>query len=98
MTVGFVLLAGLGTETTTLSSSLRLVVLGLGLGLVMQVLVVAVQNAVDYTDLGVATSGTTLFRSIGGALGTAVFGAVFSNRLTSELAGKVPPPLTRTDV
>ena len=40
---------------------LRLVVQGLGLGLVMQVLVVAVQNAVDYTDLGVATSGTTLF-------------------------------------
>jgi EmrB/QacA subfamily drug resistance transporter len=89
MTVGFVLLTRLGTGTTTVSSSLRLVVLGLGLGLVMQVLVLAVQNAVDCADLGVATSGATLFRSIGGSLGTAVFGAVFSNQLTSELAGRV---------
>jgi DNA-binding MarR family transcriptional regulator len=65
-------------------------VLGLGLGLVFQVLVLAVQNSVSYRDLGVATSGTTLFRSIGGAIGTAVFGAIFSARLTSELAGSVP--------
>jgi len=90
MTVGFILLSGLDTTSTTLSASLRLVVLGLGIGMVMQVLVLAVQNSVEYTDLGVATSGATLFRSIGGSLGTAVFGAVFSGRLTSELAGKVP--------
>jgi EmrB/QacA subfamily drug resistance transporter len=90
ITVGFVLLAGMDAKVSTLSSSMRLLVLGLGLGLVMQVLVLAVQNAVDYADLGVATSGATLFRSIGGSLGTAVFGAVFSNRLASELAGKVP--------
>jgi EmrB/QacA subfamily drug resistance transporter len=51
--------------------------LGLGIGLVMQVLVIAVQNAVDYRDLGVATAGSTLFRSIGGSLGTAALGAVF---------------------
>jgi len=88
--VAFVLLSGMGAGTSTVSASLRLLVLGLGLGLVMQVLVLAVQNAVDYRDLGVATSGATLFRSIGGALGTAVFGTIFSNRLASELAGKVP--------
>ena len=58
-----------------------MLVLGLGLGLVMQVLVLAVQNAVDYRDLGVATSGATLFRSIGGSLGAAIFGAIFTNRL-----------------
>jgi EmrB/QacA subfamily drug resistance transporter len=87
---GFVLLAGMGAGVSVLSSSLRLLVLGLGLGLVMQVLVLAVQNAADYSDLGVATSGATLFRSIGGSLGTAVFGAVFSNRLANELAGKLP--------
>jgi hypothetical protein len=56
----------------------------------MQVLVLVVLNSVDFSDLGVATSGTTLFRLIGGALGTAVFGTVFSNGLTSQLAGKVP--------
>ena len=62
-------------------------VLGLGLGLVMQVLVLAVQNAVDYADLGVATSSASLFRSMGGSLGTAALGAVFTARLTDELAG-----------
>ena len=61
--------------------------MGLGLGLVMQVLVLAVQNAVDYSELGVATSGATLFRSMGGSLGTAALGAIFTHRLTSELAG-----------
>jgi DNA-binding MarR family transcriptional regulator len=60
-------------------------VLGLGLGLVMQVLVLAVQNAVDYSDLGVATSGATLFRSIGGSVGTAILGSIFSSRLSTEL-------------
>ena len=65
-------------------------VLGLGLGLVMQVLVLAVQNAVDYADLGVATSGATLFRSMGGSLGTAALGAVFTARLTDELVGTPP--------
>ena len=59
-------------------------VLGLGLGLVMQVLVLAVQNAVDYAELGVATSGATLFRSMGGSLGTAALGAVFTARLTER--------------
>jgi hypothetical protein len=55
--------------------------------MVMQVLVLAVQNAVPYEMLGVATSGSTLFRSIGGSLGTAILGAIFSGRLTAELAG-----------
>ncbi len=73
-------------------------VLGLGLGLVMQVLVLAVQNAVDYADLGVATSGATLFRSIGGSLGTAALGAVFSNRLSSELKSLLPAGTPSADV
>jgi EmrB/QacA subfamily drug resistance transporter len=85
VTVGFVLLSTMGTGTSSLHAALDLFVVGLGLGLVMQVLVLAVQNAVDYSQLGVATSGATLFRSIGGALGTAVFGAIFTSRLTSEL-------------
>ncbi|HEY1596593.1 MAG TPA: MFS transporter [Thermoleophilaceae bacterium] len=88
--LAFLLLSGMGPGTSTLSASLRLVVLGLGLGLTMQVLVLAVQNAVEYRDLGVATSGATLFRFVGGSLGTATFGAIFSNRLTSELGGTVP--------
>jgi DNA-binding MarR family transcriptional regulator len=61
-------------------------VLGLSLGLIIQVLVIAVQNSADYADLGAATSGATFFRSIGGAFGVSVFGAVFSNQLAKELA------------
>jgi DNA-binding MarR family transcriptional regulator len=60
--------------------------LGISLGLIIQVLVIAVQNAADYADLGAATSGVTFFRSIGGAFGVSIFGAIFSNRLASELA------------
>ena len=85
--VGMLLLSRLDAETSTLYATAAMFVMGLGLGLVMQVLVLAVQNAVDYAELGVATSGATLFRSMGGALGTAVLGAIFTNRLTDELAG-----------
>jgi DNA-binding MarR family transcriptional regulator len=67
-----------------------MLVLGLGLGMVMQVLVIAVQNAVDYRDLGVATSGATLFRLVGGSLGTAVLGAIFAARLAHELRRVLP--------
>ena len=72
-----------------------MLILGLGLGLVMQVLVLAVQNAVSYGQLGVATSAATLFRSIGGSLGTAILGAIFSNRLANELAWHCPRPPVR---
>jgi EmrB/QacA subfamily drug resistance transporter len=80
-TAGLLMLSGLDKDTSDLVTALYMLVLGAGLGMVMQVLVLAVQNAVDYEELGVATSGATLFRSIGGSLGTAVLGAVFSNRL-----------------
>ena len=84
---GMLLLSRLDAGSSTLYGVFAMFVMGLGLGLVMQVLVLAVQNAVDYAELGVATSGATLFRSMGGSLGTAVLGAVFSNRLSDELAG-----------
>jgi hypothetical protein len=50
----------------------------------MQVLVIAVQNAIDYADLGAGTSGVTFFRSIGGSFGTAVFGAIFDHVLPGQ--------------
>jgi hypothetical protein len=76
----------MGPGTSALMRSLYMLILGLGLGLVMQVLVLAVQNDVEYRDLGVATAGTTFFRSIGGCFGVAICGAIFSNRLAEELA------------
>jgi hypothetical protein len=62
MVAGLLLLSRMDAHTSRLSASAYMFVLGLGLGLVMQVLVLAVQNAVAYQDLGVATSGATLFR------------------------------------
>jgi EmrB/QacA subfamily drug resistance transporter len=91
MALGFYLLSRMTTATTVPEALGIMLVLGLGLGMVMQVLVIAVQNAVDYADLGVATSGATLFRLIGGSLGTAALGAVFSARLAANLARLLPP-------
>jgi EmrB/QacA subfamily drug resistance transporter len=91
MTLGLYMLSTLEPTSSRTSIFAFMFVLGLGLGMVMQVLVLAVQNAVDYSDLGVATSGATLFRSIGGSLGTAVLGAIFSNRLANELRSVLPP-------
>jgi EmrB/QacA subfamily drug resistance transporter len=86
MTVGLYLLSHLGVATSQWLVSLYMLVLGAGIGLSLQVLVVAVQNAVSYTDLGAATGGVTFFRSIGGSFGVATFGAVFSNVLAGNLA------------
>ena len=90
MTIGLFLLSHMGGNTSTLGASLMMLVLGLGLGMVMQVLVIAVQNAVEYRDLGVATSGATLFRLVGGSIGTAVLGAIFASALSGNLARSLP--------
>ncbi len=90
MAVGLFLLSSITVSTPTLRTAAFMVVLGLGLGMVMQVLVLAVQNSVDYQYLGVATSGSTLFRQIGGSIGVSVFGAIFSSNLASELASRIP--------
>jgi EmrB/QacA subfamily drug resistance transporter len=93
MSIGLLLLSRLDVSTSSSTSAAYLFVFGLGLGSVMQVLVLAVQNAVDYRVLGTATSGVTMLRGIGGALGTAVFGTLFSTRLASELRGALPGSL-----
>jgi EmrB/QacA subfamily drug resistance transporter len=85
MSAGLLLLSRLDVGTTTATAAAYLFVLGLGLGSTMQVLVLAVQNAVDYSVLGAATSGVTMLRGIGGSLGTAVFGTIFSTQLAGQL-------------
>jgi EmrB/QacA subfamily drug resistance transporter len=87
MATGLLLLSRLNVGTSTAAAALYMLVLGLGLGGTMQVLVLAVQNAVKYSLLGAATSGVTLFRGMGGSLGAATFGTIFSSRLKSQLAG-----------
>jgi len=84
-TLGLLLLHQLDENSSTAQMSVDFFVFGLGLGLVMQVLVLIVQNAVSYEDLGVATSGATFFRSIGASFGVAIFGTVFASRLGDKL-------------
>ena len=90
MAAGMYLLSTMGPTTTQVQASAYMVVLGLGLGMVMQVLVLAVQNAVDPKDLGTATGAATFLRSMGGSFGVALLGAVLSNRLASNLADLLP--------
>jgi EmrB/QacA subfamily drug resistance transporter len=90
VSLGLFLLSRMTVDTSTLAASGIMLVMGLGLGMVMQVLVIAVQNAVEYADLGVATSGATLFRLIGGSVGTAVLGAIFAARLERVLPTLLP--------
>ncbi|WP_336114907.1 MDR family MFS transporter [Streptomyces sp. PTD9-10] len=83
--IGLLLLHRLDAHSSTALMSVYFLVFGLGLGLVMQVLILIVQNAVSYEDLGVATSGATFFRSIGASFGVAIFGTVFASRLGDQL-------------
>ncbi|TRW88505.1 MFS transporter [Mycolicibacterium sp. 018/SC-01/001] len=100
MALGFVLLSRMDADTSILLESLYLLVLGAGIGLSMQVLVLVVQNTVDFTDLGVATSGVTFFRTIGSSFGAAIFGSLFANflddRLPAAMARSGAPPEAAT--
>jgi len=86
MTLGLVLMSTVNESTSSLTMAIDMFVLGAGLGLVMQILVTAVQNAVDQSDLGAATAGANFFRSIGGSFGTAVFGALYVNEFPHQIA------------
>jgi EmrB/QacA subfamily drug resistance transporter len=86
MALGLYLLSLMSPSSPAFADALYMLVLGMGLGGVMQVLVIIVQNAVPHSELGVATSAATFFRSIGGSFGTAIFGAIFSNVLVGNLA------------
>ena len=97
LAVGMFLLSRLDVDTPRWASSFAMFVVGAGLGFVMQVLIIAVQNSVDFRDMGVATSSSTFFRSMGGTLGIAVFGAILGVRLSHELHSRIGPTGLGTD-
>jgi predicted MFS family arabinose efflux permease len=84
-TFGMFLLSRLEVETAPWLASVYMLVVGIGIGLTMQVLVLVVQNDAPPSEIGVATSTATFFRSMGGSLGVALFGAIFAARLNGEL-------------
>ena len=86
LVVALYLLSGLAVDTPWWRIALYEYLFGAGLGLTLQTIITAVQNAVEFRDLGAATSSVTFFRQMGGAIGAAVFGAVLSSRLVQHLA------------
>jgi len=84
--VALVLLSTLDAGTSYWYAGASMFLMGLGLGLTMQVLIVVVQNSVDRSDMGVATSSVAFFRQMGGSFGTALFGAILSSRLAVHLS------------
>ena len=84
------LLTLLGSDTPLWQAGISMAVVGTGVGLCMQVLVIITQNNVAMSDIGVATSTSQFFRSLGGTFGTAIFGAVLSSRLSHYLAESLP--------
>ncbi|MFL5841798.1 MAG: MDR family MFS transporter [Thermoleophilaceae bacterium] len=97
MAIGLFLLSTMDAETSRVTASGFLVIFGTGFGMVSQVLMLAIQNAVERRDLGITTASANLFRSLGGAVGVAVFGAIFADRLDVWLPREVPAASGRVD-
>ena len=84
--VALVMLSQLTSSSPYWYAGLSMYVLGAGLGFTMQILITVVQNSVERSDIGVATSSVTFFRQMGGSFGTALFGAILSSRLAVHIA------------
>jgi EmrB/QacA subfamily drug resistance transporter len=90
MALGLALLSRITPETSYAVAIVDIVLVGFGLGVTLPLYTIAVQNAVSYNVLGAATSAVPFFRSIGGAVGLAIFGSVMTNRFASDFAAKLP--------
>lgn len=96
MAIGMFFLSRMSVNTSYSRVVINSVITGFGLGITMPLYTIAVQNAVPYKMLGVATSSTAFFRSIGGAVGLAILGSVMNNRFASELLGRIPDSVKTT--
>ncbi|QUW84903.1 MFS transporter [Streptomyces mirabilis] len=97
MAVGLFLLSQMDTGTTRFTSGLYMAVLGLGMGCLMQITMLVAQNSVEMKDMGVASSSTTLFRTLGSSFGVAIMGALFNQRVQdvmTERAGALGSKVT----
>ncbi|MCG7526671.1 MFS transporter [Streptomyces sp. OfavH-34-F] len=88
MVAGLFLLAQMDTGTTRLTSGVYMAVLGAGMGFLMQITMLVAQNSVEMKDMGVASSSTTLFRTLGSSFGVAIMGALFTGRVQDEMAAR----------
>jgi EmrB/QacA subfamily drug resistance transporter len=88
--IGVGLMCFIGPDTSSVDLGLRLLVMGIGLGPGQSRFNVAVQNAVPFSQLGVATSSGQFVRQIGSTIGVALFGAILTAGLTTELDQRTP--------
>ncbi|MFJ1930245.1 MULTISPECIES: MDR family MFS transporter [unclassified Streptomyces] len=88
MVAGLFLLSTMDTGTTRFTSGLYMAVLGAGMGFLMQITMLVAQNSVELKDMGVASSATTLFRTLGSSFGVAIMGALFTGRVQDEMAAR----------
>jgi EmrB/QacA subfamily drug resistance transporter len=94
LTVALLFMSRLRVDTPYWQLALYQLAFGAGLGCTMQTIITAVQNAVEFRDLGSATSATTFFRQMGGTIGAAIFGAILANRLAVHLVEQLGPIAT----
>lgn len=92
MVAGLFLLAQMDTGTSRLTSGLYMAVLGAGMGFLMQITMLVAQNSVEMKDMGVASSATTLFRTLGSSFGVAIMGALFTSRVQDEMSARGGSP------
>ena len=82
-------------NTTQTELVMRMIVTGVGLGITMPIFTIAVQNSFEYSKLGVVTSSTQLFRSLGSTVGVAVMGSILNNALVAKMSSFASDPLIR---
>jgi EmrB/QacA subfamily drug resistance transporter len=102
MGAALLLFSTLGASGSRLTAAGFMVVFGIGFGGVTQILMVAIQNSVAPREIGTATAAANLFRALGGSVGVAVYGAVFTaglrHWLPLALAGRAAHGITATGI
>ncbi len=93
---GLALLSGMGMQTTFPAAVLNISITGIGLGVITPLYTIAVQNSVPYRLLGIATSSTAFFRSLGGAFGLAVMGSVMNTKFSAGFISRIPEAVKAT--
>jgi MFS family permease len=98
MAIALGALAVIAAHPSQTTVAFALALFGLGFGMVGQVLITDVQNSVDRRELGIAMATTSFFRGLGGAIGAAVFGAIFAAKAGAGASGLIVSATTRTDI
>jgi len=94
MLTGMFLLSKMTIDTSNASAIRNIVLTGLGLGITMPLFLIAVQNAVPHSVMGIATSTNTFFRTVGGALGLAVVGSIMNNTFLTSFNDSLSPQIS----